>query len=94
MACYYAAGYPGGITAGCGRQKGRDAMTEPGIERGIRTEKVRERAAEYIELLEAGEYVGLCAACGYIQEGCEPDAHNYECENCGKRAVSGPCYNL
>ena len=70
---------------------------EAGITHGIKQEKARARNsnwAEYIEMIEAGEYVGLCSACGNIQEGCEPDAENYECEVCGKKAVSGPCINL
>lgn len=32
---------------------------------------------------------GFCKACGHEQGGCEPDAENYECEHCGKRAVDG-----
>ena len=32
---------------------------------------------------------GFCLACGNEQEGCEPDARNYECEECGKRKVFG-----
>ena len=32
---------------------------------------------------------GICTNCGEEQEGCEPDARNYECYSCGKRAVFG-----
>lgn len=32
---------------------------------------------------------GFCLACGEEQEGCEPDAEKYECENCEKREVYG-----
>lgn len=32
---------------------------------------------------------GICKACGNEQEGCEPDARNYECESCGKNQVFG-----
>jgi hypothetical protein len=32
---------------------------------------------------------GICLACGEEQEGCEPDARNYECEACGERQVFG-----
>lgn len=32
---------------------------------------------------------GFCLACGNEQEGCEPDARNYECEACGERKVFG-----
>jgi hypothetical protein len=36
------------------------------------------------------EYDGLCLACGQWQYGeCEPDARNYECQECGVRAVYG-----
>lgn len=32
---------------------------------------------------------GFCLACGYEQDGCEPDARNYECEECGAEKVFG-----
>ena len=32
---------------------------------------------------------GFCIECGYEQEGCEPDAEGYECEECGAMAVMG-----
>lgn len=32
---------------------------------------------------------GFCTECGNEQDGCEPDAEGYECEACGKHAVSG-----
>ena len=32
---------------------------------------------------------GFCLACGEEQEGCEPDARNYECESCGEKMVFG-----
>lgn len=32
---------------------------------------------------------GICLACGHEQEGCEPDARRYECEECEKKAVYG-----
>lgn len=32
---------------------------------------------------------GFCIKCGNEQEGCEPDARNYECESCGEREVFG-----
>jgi hypothetical protein len=33
---------------------------------------------------------GLCLACGeWTYGGCEPDARNYLCESCDKRAVYG-----
>jgi hypothetical protein len=32
---------------------------------------------------------GFCIACGNLQEGCEPDACEYVCEECGERKVYG-----
>ena len=32
---------------------------------------------------------GFCLACGYVQDGCEPDAARYECEACGEHKVYG-----
>lgn len=32
---------------------------------------------------------GFCLACGNVQAGCEPDARQYECEECGKHKVYG-----
>ena len=32
---------------------------------------------------------GICGSCGYEQEGCEPDARNYECDSCGENTVFG-----
>ena len=34
---------------------------------------------------------GFCLACGSEQEGCEPDARNYECEECGSTVDCGEC---
>jgi len=35
------------------------------------------------------ENPGFCVACGADRDGCEPDARNYECDECGKRMVFG-----
>ena len=35
------------------------------------------------------ENPGFCLACGEEQEGCEPDACNYQCESCGEYQVFG-----
>jgi hypothetical protein len=32
---------------------------------------------------------GFCLGCGEVQEGCEPDMHEGECENCGSCEVYG-----
>lgn len=43
-----------------------------------------------LELLDAGEdTTGICTQCGFEQDGVEPDAEGYTCENCGAVAVSG-----
>lgn len=35
------------------------------------------------------ENPGFCIACGADHYSCEPDAQNYECEDCGERQVFG-----
>lgn len=48
--------------------------------------------AEYGSLEEAmfGDNLeGICHSCGFIQDGVEPDACNYKCDNCGKDEVFG-----
>ena len=32
---------------------------------------------------------GFCLACGAERDGCEPDAENYECYECGENRVMG-----
>ena len=32
---------------------------------------------------------GFCYECGHEQEGCEPDAQNYRCEECDQHTVFG-----
>jgi len=32
---------------------------------------------------------GFCLACGYVQDGLEPDAAKDECEDCGEHKVYG-----
>lgn len=32
---------------------------------------------------------GFCLECGHEQDGCEPDARNYDCEACGTKRVFG-----
>jgi Zn finger protein HypA/HybF involved in hydrogenase expression len=44
--------------------------------------------AEFEQHME--EYDGFCLSCGEWSEGgVEPDAHDYECDNCGETAVCG-----
>jgi hypothetical protein len=44
---------------------------------------------EQVQQLDA-DMAGLCAACGFEQHGCEPDAEKYRCESCDEKAVYGP----
>lgn len=48
------------------------------------------RLLDALERSENGtEDPGFCTACGYEREGCEPDARNYECYECGEHKVHG-----
>ena len=38
---------------------------------------------------EGLENPGFCLACGARADGCEPDARECECEECGERKVYG-----
>lgn len=42
-----------------------------------------------INAVEMDEPAGFCMACGDEAHGVEPDARQYRCEACGKRAVYG-----
>ena len=35
------------------------------------------------------EQCGFCVECGAERECCEPDAREYECDECGERGVYG-----
>ena len=49
-----------------------------------------ERIIALVEENESGlSNLGLCTSCGEEQDGCEPDACNYECESCGEEQVFG-----
>lgn len=49
-----------------------------------------ERIVEAVDRYHASlDNPGFCIACGFEQDGCEPDAREYECESCGKRKVYG-----
>lgn len=46
--------------------------------------------AEAVERGQTGlDNPGFCLVCGNEQDGCEPDAENYECESCGAEQVFG-----
>ncbi len=59
-------------------------VTESGIGNTVILSQARIRRA-----IESGESVGFCLDCGSEQDGCEPDATGYKCENCGHMAVCG-----
>ena len=44
-----------------------------------------------MEQIEEGieAMVGFCVSCGAERECCEPDAREYECEECGQNSVYG-----
>lgn len=42
-----------------------------------------------MEAVQNDEDVGFCLACGAENDGVEPDARRYECEECGARKVYG-----
>lgn len=42
-----------------------------------------------MDAVEADDNIGFCYACGLEHEGIEPDACEYECEECGKFEVYG-----
>jgi hypothetical protein len=48
----------------------------------LKTDRVLEAAREE-------EGVGFCLACAHEQEGTEPDARAYTCDDCGAKAVYG-----
>ncbi len=49
-----------------------------------------ERIIEAIDRAQTSlDNPGFCRSCGEEQDGCEPDARNYECENCGEFEVFG-----
>lgn len=44
---------------------------------------------EVIAAVQRDDCTGFCLECGHEQGSCEPDARNYECENCGAKRVFG-----
>lgn len=42
-----------------------------------------------VEAIEADDNLGFCLNCGAEAFGVEPDARNYECEECGANKVFG-----
>ena len=49
-----------------------------------------DRIAEAVERnMRSLDNPGFCLICGHEQDGCEPDACNYECDACGAEQVFG-----
>ena len=42
-----------------------------------------------LDAVNSGEYIGICRACGHEQDGVEPDARRYKCDNCDACQVYG-----
>lgn len=44
-----------------------------------------------LEMIEEAmeDYIGFCTACGASKDCCEPDAREYECDDCGQFKVYG-----
>lgn len=52
-------------------------------------ELVTDSGGDPFEVSEEYENQGICYECGYLQDCVEPDAEEYECEECGQHAVGG-----
>jgi hypothetical protein len=52
-------------------------------------EKQKLNLEEIMAAAVRNDCTGFCVSCGFEQGGCEPDARNYECENCGSLRVFG-----
>ncbi len=49
-----------------------------------------ERIIEAVERYQTSlDNPGFCISCGFEQDGCEPDAREYECASCGEHTVYG-----
>ena len=66
-------------------------MPEPepepeGLPPGVSLEKLLDAVESEMFGLENP---GFCMSCGHQQDGCEPDAREYECEECEENQVFG-----
>ena len=52
-------------------------------------EALEECQGDYMAFAEEYENQGMCCNCGHFQSYVEPDATDYECEECGKDKVQG-----
>ena len=56
------------------------------MHKSLTLERIMEAVARQTTTLDNP---GFCKACGNEQDGCEPDAREYECEACGEPEVYG-----
>ena len=56
------------------------------VHSSITADRVEEAVKEQMFGLENP---GFCLSCGADHDGCEPDARNYECYECGEHKVYG-----
>jgi hypothetical protein len=63
-----------------------EKKTEMKIHPSLTAERITEAAERRLSTLDNP---GFCICCGEEAEGCEPDAHEYECESCGEASVYG-----
>jgi predicted RNA-binding Zn-ribbon protein involved in translation (DUF1610 family) len=47
------------------------------------------KITDVLAAIEQDDSLGFCLACGTEASGVEPDAREYECENCGEARVFG-----
>lgn len=53
------------------------------------TKKRKITLTRVMRAVEADTNLGFCLACGCEQDGCEPDARGYDCDQCGEPKVYG-----
>lgn len=58
----------------------------PKLPKGLTIEIIMDAAERQMVGLDNS---GFCTACGAEHDNCEPDACNYECEECGEDLVFG-----
>ena len=50
---------------------------------------VKLSSEQIMRAIQTEDYPGFCLACGAEASGVEPDAREYECEECGEMKVYG-----
>lgn len=64
-------------------------MNEDEIREGARRIDIDELIDAAHESMFGTSSIGFCVSCGAGQDGCEPDARAYPCDECGKATVYG-----